>query len=155
MNELLEILGKLVAAASVKKVLDQFNLVDESEDDLDEETVVGSRSWVDRAIGVEIEQDNVGAIKAIFLHSDSHESFSGFKGPLIGGLSFASSRQAVQAELGEPTKSKDAFVEDTLGPQGAWDRFESPQYTIHIQYDPDTTERIQLITLMNPDVVPS
>ena len=154
MDELLEILGKLVAATSVKKVLDQFNLVDESDDDLDEETAVGSRSWVDRALGVEIEQDNVGAIKAIFLHSDSHESFSGFKDPLIGGLSFASSRQAVQAELGEPTKSKDAFVEDTLGPQGAWDRFESPQYTIHIQYNPDTTDRIQLITLMNPDVVP-
>ena len=73
---------------------------------------------------------------------------------MIGELSFASSRAAVRAELGEPTKSKDAFVEDSLGPQGAWDRFESPQYTIHIQYNPDTTDRIQLITLMNPDVVP-
>ncbi len=154
MDELLAILGKLVSASSVKKVLDSFDLVDESADDMDEDTAIGSCSWVDRARGIEIEQDNVGAIKAIFLHSNSHESFSGFTGPLVGELSFDSSRQAVQAELGEPTKSKDAFVEDALGPQGAWDRFESPQHTIHIQYDPDTTDRIRLITLMNPDVVP-
>jgi hypothetical protein len=154
MDELLAILGKLVSASSVKRVLSSFDLVDESDDDLEEEMAIGSRSWVDRARGIEIEQDNVGAIKAIFLHSDSHQSFSGFQGPLIGELSFVSSREAVRTALGEPTRSKDAFVEDSLGPQGAWDRFESPQHTIHIQYDLDTTDRIQLITLMNPDVVP-
>jgi len=154
MDEVLGILGKLVSSSSVKAVLDPFDLIDENDDELEEEAAIGSRSWVDRAHGIEIEQDNVGAIKAIFLYSDSHESFSGFKGPLIGTLSFASSRDAVRAELGEPTKSKDAFVEDSLGPQGAWDRFESPQYTIHIQYNPDTTDCIRLITLMNPDVVP-
>ncbi|MDP6466654.1 MAG: hypothetical protein QF918_02885 [Pirellulaceae bacterium] len=154
MEELLGILGKLVSVSSVKNVLEPFDLIDETDDDPEEEAPIGSRSWVDRERGIEIEQDNVGAIKTIFLHSDAHESFSGFKGPLIGSLSFASSRDAVRAELGEPTRSKDAFVEDSLGPQGAWDRFESPQYTIHIQYDPDTTDRIRLITLMNPDVVP-
>ena len=154
MNELLGILGKLVSASSVKKVLQSYDLIDETDEDIEEEATFGSRSLVDRARGLEIEQDNVGAIKTVFLHSDAHESFAGFSGPLIGDLSFASSRDAVRAEFGEPTKSKDAFVEDALGPQGAWDRFESPQYTIHVQYDPDTTERIRLITLMNPDVVP-
>ena len=153
MDDLLGILGKLVSASSVSKVLEPFDLIDEADDDL-EEGEFSTHSLVDRTRGIEIEQDNVGAIKTIFLHSDSHESFSGYQGPLIGQLSFASSREAVRDELGEPTKAKDAFVEDSLGPQGAWDRFESPQHTIHVQYDPDTTDRIRLITLMNPDVVP-
>jgi len=154
MKELLGILGQVASKSSVKKVLEAYELVDETDEDLEEEAAVGARSLVDRKLGIEIEQDNVGAIKTIFLHSDLHESFAAFPGPLIGGLSFASSREDVRAALGEPTKAKEAFVEDSLGPQGAWDRFESPQYTIHVQYDPETTSRIRLITLMNPDVVP-
>ncbi len=153
MDDLLRTLGMLVAAPSVTKVLDAFDLVDESEDEL-EEGEFGIHSLVDRARGIEIEQDNLGTIKTIFLHSDAHESFAGYQGQLLGGLTFASGREAVRAALGQPTKSKDAFVEESLGPQGAWDRFESPDYTIHIQYDPETTDRIRLITLMNPDVVP-
>lgn len=154
MDELLGILGKLISKSSVQKVLEPFELVDETDEDLEEEVAVGARSLVDRKRGVEIEQDNVGSIKTIFLHSDAHESFAGYQGPLVGGLTFASGREAVRAALGQPSKSKEAFVEDSLGPQGAWDRFESPQYTIHIQYDPESTDRIRLITLMNPDVVP-
>jgi len=153
MEELLGILGKLASTASVKKALKPFDLIDETADDLDEGEF-GSHSLVDRTRGIEIEQDNVGSIKTIFLHSDSHESFTGYQGPLRGALTFSSSREAVREELGEPTKSKDAFVEDSLGPQGAWDRFETPEYTIHIQYEPESTESIRLITLMNPDVVP-
>lgn len=154
MDELLGILGKLISKPSVQKVLESYELVDETDEDLGEDEVAGARSLVDRKRGIEIEQDNVGAIKTIFLHSESHESFAEFQGPLIGALTFTSSRAAVRAELGKPTKSKDAFVEESLGPQGAWDRFESPEYTIHVQYDPETTDRIRLITLMNPDVVP-
>ena len=153
MDELLGVLGKLAATPSVQKVLERFELVDESGDDM-EEADFGSRSLVDRGRGIEIEQDSVGAIKTIFLHSDSHESFAGYQGSLVGDLSFASSREAVRAELGEPTKSKDAFVEDSLGPQGAWDRFDSPEYTIHVQYSLESTDSIRLVTLMNPDVVP-
>lgn len=155
MNELLGILGKLISKPSVEKVLESYDLVDETDEDLPEEAAVGARSVVDRTRGIEIELDDIGAIKTIFLHSDLHESFSGFQGPLIGELSFTSDRAAVRDELGKPTKAKNAFVEESLGPQGAWDRFESPNHTIHIQYDPDTTDRIRLITLMNPDVVPS
>jgi len=154
MDELLGILGKLVTKSSVKKVLEPFELIDETGDDVEEEGEFDTHSLVDRARGIEIEQDNLGAIKTIFLHSDMHESFSGYRGPLRGALSFDSSRDDVRAVLGKPTKSKDAFVEDSLGPQGAWDRFESPEYTIHIQYCPDSEDKIRLITLMNPDVVP-
>ncbi|MDP6720356.1 MAG: hypothetical protein QGF59_16965, partial [Pirellulaceae bacterium] len=66
MEELLGILGKLVSVSSVKNVLEPFDLIDETDDDPEEEAPIGSRSWVDRERGIEIEQDNVGAIKTIF-----------------------------------------------------------------------------------------
>jgi len=55
--------------------------------------------------------------------------------------------------LGSPSKSGAAVTIRALGNKGAWDRFDSPDASIHIRYCLDRDE-IEMVTLMHPNAVP-
>ncbi len=50
-------------------------------------------------------------------------------------------------------ESKPAHRQVVLGQYGPWDRFDKPSHSIHIEYELEA-DRIKMITLMRPDMVP-
>ena len=92
------------------------------------------------------EEDNV---HTIFLYADESRSFQDG----VEDLPFTLSLQEVIARLGFPSKSGDRRRHRILGDRGAWDRFDLPGHSIHVEYDL-ATDRIKMISLMRADVVP-
>jgi hypothetical protein len=72
--------------------------------------------------------------------------------PLLDGLvPFASTRGDVLRRFGEPSVSGGEMISPFLGPQGAWDRFDYPRFSLHFQYAAGT-DRVKLVTVMTADV---
>ncbi|MBA4067192.1 MAG: hypothetical protein C0501_26500 [Isosphaera sp.] len=98
-----------------------------------------------------------GRIVTAFLYvrpsDDFSDGFSPFGGTLPDGLSLESTRADVRRALGEPPRSGEARISPGLGRKGAWDRYDRPAVSFHIQYT-DGGEQVQMITLMAPDVAP-
>jgi hypothetical protein len=71
--------------------------------------------------------------------------------PLLAGrVPFASTRGDVLRRFGEPSVSGGAMTSQFLGPQGAWDRFDYPRFSLHFQYAVGT-DRVNLVTVMTAD----
>ena len=74
----------------------------------------------------EIVFDGSGRADTVFVNRQS---------PLLEGLvPFSSTRAQVLRRLGEPSRSGEQRVNDYLGPQGAWDRYDSAAHSVHFQY---------------------
>ena len=72
--------------------------------------------------------------------------------PLLDGIiSFSASRRDVLAQFGEPSASGEEKVVKYLGAQGAWDRFDYPEWSLHFQYVVGS-DRLELVTAMSPEV---
>lgn len=99
--------------------------------------------------GIDFICDGDERVHTLFLYNEGGRHF---KEGLVD-LPFASTRQDVIRRLGNPVKSGAALNYKDIGPQGAWDRFVRPGYTVHVQYLPGV-DRIGKITLMRADVVP-
>ena len=52
--------------------------------------------------------------------------------------------------FGPPSTHRGAAVDPLLGEQGAWDRFDFPTYSLHIEYG-DKSDRIRKVTCMSKD----
>ncbi len=76
-----------------------------------------------------------------------------FAGRLPRGLTFEMARAAVRARLGKATASRDP-APSGAGVGLAWDRFDEPDLSIHVQYGAGGA-RIDLVTLMAPWRVPA
>ena len=85
-------------------------------------------------------------IATIFLSSDGVARF-------LLGISLSNTRGDVRELFGQPSKSKPAHRQVVLGQYGPWDRFDKPSHSIHIEYELEA-DRIKMITLMRPDMVP-
>ena len=71
--------------------------------------------------------------------------------PLIDGMiGFGKSRKELLAQLGTPTASGGEVVDRYLGPQGAWDRFDYSEWSVHFQYVVGG-DRVERITVMTPE----
>ena len=69
--------------------------------------------------------------------------------PLLDGMiGFGKSRKDVLAQLGEPKASGGEMVDKYLGAQGAWDRFDYSEWSVHFQYcvGSDRVERLTVMT---------
>ena len=89
--------------------------------------------------------DGDDLVRSIFLEN-------GFDERLIG-LSFLSNREDIRQNLGAPSKSGPAYTHPILGKYGPWDRYDCPEYSIHIHFE-SGRDRVKMITLMRADVVP-
>jgi len=96
--------------------------------------------------GLELRCDRHDNVSSIFLYSN------GFDENLLDAP-FSSSRKQVIEFLGTPSKSGEKITDPILGEYGPWDRFARLGHTIHVEYRADA-DRIKMITLMRPDVVP-
>jgi hypothetical protein len=94
--------------------------------------------------GLEVRCDGDERIKTIFLSSD---------GCRFVDISPSSTRLDIMERFGPPSKSGIGVNDPVLGEYGPWDRFKKVDHTIHAEYRVGSN-RIRMITLMRPDVVP-
>lgn len=99
--------------------------------------------------GMDFVCDRGGAINTIFLYNDKSRRFT----EAITDLPFSARRDDVLSRFGSPTKSGDGFVDAVLGPFGAWDRFDTAERSVHIEYNPGTDIMCK-ITLMRGGIAP-
>ncbi len=86
------------------------------------------------------------AVRAIFLQSEEFDEY-------LLGFPFSLTRQQIRERFGTPTRSGVKHTDEILGEMGNWDRFDGPEYAVHVEFWPDA-DRIKMITLMRPDVAP-
>lgn len=107
-------------------------------------------SYTFKGHGLELQCGGDERITTIFLHGGDKGGFD----EALAGLPFSLTRAQVLERLGTPAASGEAFTHPVLGGYGAWDRFASPGYSTHVQYQFDA-DQIQLVTLMLSDAVPA
>jgi hypothetical protein len=88
-----------------------------------------------------------GTIMAVQVHAAGHQDHSRFAGPLPAGLSFDHDRATVRRMLGRPSRSRDPAVVDPFGPMPAWDRFDEPELSLHVEYTLDG-DGIRMVSLL-------
>jgi hypothetical protein len=109
-----------------------------------------SRSYLNRAAGLEIAADTHGLVTTVFLHFNGDDGFAPFHGEIPGGAGTATRRAALWAALGRPDDAGDAYRDRFLGDFGPWDRWLLPICTLHSQYALDG-ENLHRITLTRPE----
>jgi len=88
---------------------------------------------------------------AIQLHAEGYQEYTGFARPIPDGISFSHSRRAVQRRLVKPSATGGGNFH---GKASVWDRFDKPEYSLHVQYA-DNDASINLVTIMRPEFVPT
>lgn len=99
--------------------------------------------------GMDFVCDRAGTINTIFLYNDSSRRFA--EAP--PDLPLTARRPDVLAHFGTPTKSGEGFEDDVLGTFGAWDRFDTVERSVHVEYAPHS-ETVRRITLMRGGTAP-
>jgi hypothetical protein len=86
-------------------------------------------------------------INCLFLEAETHA------GAIISEVPFHLRRDEVLAHFGSSSKSGGPVSHPILGNFGSWDRFQGPEFTVHVQYKVGS-DSIERITLMRNDVAP-
>ena len=115
------------------------------EEDFDEELI----EYVFTGRGLEMHCDEDESVNTVFLKSDDSARFD----QDLFDLRFSANRAQVVERLGPPSKSGEKQVDPVFGESGAWDRFDRPDHSLHVQYRTDA-DAVEMITLMRADVVP-
>lgn len=69
------------------------------------------------------------------------------------GIPRDAGRSDVIHKYGPPRKSGEPKAIPVLGKQGAWDRWDFGEYSMHVQYAHDE-DKVMLVTLMHPSALP-
>lgn len=93
--------------------------------------------------GLELVSDSSGVLVSIFLFS---ERYGGFQ-ERLSGVNFTLSRKEVREKFGQPSASGEPSYDPILGKNGAWDRFDTFEASLHFGYFPQK-DQIESITLM-------
>jgi hypothetical protein len=96
--------------------------------------------------GVSFISDGDDVVTTIFFSFKTSPPFDGG----FDDLPFSSGRIEVRNRFGEPSESREKFCDPILGEYGAWDRFNFPNYILHVQYFSER-DSVELITLMRSD----
>jgi hypothetical protein len=70
---------------------------------------------------------------------------------LDGMIGFGKSRSEILEQLGVPNASGAEKVVKYLGEQGAWDRFDYAEWSIHLQFM-FGSDRLEKLTVMTPEI---
>jgi hypothetical protein len=103
--------------------------------------------------GVELSIDPQGYVRVVYLHLDGHESKPGYSGSLPCGLHAGITQREARALLGVPQFAQPARELALLGRYGPVDRYDYPEFSVHLQYS-EAAVRLELVTLMVPSAVP-
>jgi hypothetical protein len=99
--------------------------------------------------GLDVVCDMNEIIRTIFMYYGDDRVFE--EG--LADLPVSLSQSEVRAYLGAPSKSGGLIVDPILGSIGPWDRFATPEASIHIEYNADA-DSIKKVTLMQQRVTP-
>ena len=140
-----EFLGKHVSSILEREPFKNWPVERSVELDLEEPII----QYVFKGHALALRCDRDDKISVIFLRADYHNNLDEelFKIP------FFWARKQVLDHFGTPSKSGEKISDPILGEYGAWDRFELPTYTVHIEYRTDRDE-IKRITVMSNEAVP-
>ena len=122
------------------------------EDDLDE-NLPTRVCYASKSNGLQVVCDAADTVKVIFAYSSGHEGFVAYR-DAVAGVELAWDRQRVRARLGVPSKTTEAQTLPVLGTYGPSDRYDFPSHSVHFQFHP-IDPRVDLITIMSPDSVPT
>jgi hypothetical protein len=86
-------------------------------------------------------------VRSVFLEAEQHPEI------VLSEVPFNHSRAQVLVRFGSPSRSGERVSDPILGEFGPWDRFQLPEYTVHVQYEVES-DTIAKITLMRNDVTP-
>jgi len=119
--------------------------VERSVDDDADPPLVG---YIFEGCGLQLNCDREDeSVRSVFLEAEQHA------GTLLSEVPFTSSREQVLSRFGTPSKSGERVSDPILGDFGPWDRFQGPDYTVHVQYRVES-DGVEKITLMRNDVAP-
>jgi hypothetical protein len=153
MDELVAVIGQSIDAPPPRALLDTLERHTRVEEDILNEGIEPIQWLSFPEDGFLIRLNSQGRIEAIHIFVVAEEGFRPYAGDLIVGLSSRDGRPAVRQKLGSPTRSGEQFTHDILGPQGAWDRYDSESVSIHFQYVFDG-DGLRLVTIMAADLAP-
>jgi hypothetical protein len=127
--ELTELLGRSVLEARTQRICRAYGLVPRS----------GglSRYYLAREAGLELSADSYGVVMTIFLHFDSDDGFTPYRGEIPGCGGSVPRRAGLWAALGRPDESGEPLGSSLLGDRGPWDRWRLPGCVLHARYAPD------------------
>jgi hypothetical protein len=92
-------------------------------------------------------------VSAFHFHRQGHEGYTGYTGSLGSGASLGDSEQDLQRKLGPPSATGGGGMSKMLRkPIPRWIRYEIDDYIV--QYQLDSEDRSELVTLYVPDVNP-
>ncbi|MFC1705876.1 hypothetical protein ACFL59_03525 [Planctomycetota bacterium] len=101
-------------------------------------------------LGFAFQSDASGRVSTIFIHSEGRDGYTGYKQPLIAGLSWSATSADVSEALGSPSISRPPAP----GIHGGWCRYDYDTRSIHFSFAPETGT-LELVTLMRPDKTPA
>jgi hypothetical protein len=146
--QVLELLGKPIGGEELQRFFDRAG--EAPEVSVFEET----RHFSFKRLGLCLSVDDPDTrVRTIHIHCVDADGYSAFEGSLPRGLQRSGSRVAVRSLLGPPSRCGDAGELPFLGQKGPWDRYDSAEYSLHLEYSHDAS-RTTLVTLMLAGTVP-
>jgi hypothetical protein len=98
-------------------------------------------------LGVGLGFGESGALRSIFFDCDARSP------KVFLGVLCQATRGGLVSSFGMPSKSGSAQMLPVLGLMGAWDRWDGPDFSVHVQYA-STDDTVAKVTLMHPSAVP-
>ncbi len=141
-EQLSDYLGKPASILLSSTPFNLWSFVRTVDEDLPERGV----NYASEPHGLSLGCDSAEHIHSIFVSLDHIDQD-------LLNIPISSNRADVLVSQGVPTKSGAAHSDPILGEYGAWDRFDGPSYSMHVEYYPHE-DRIKMVTLMRADVVP-
>jgi hypothetical protein len=127
--------------------VEQSDLVSAAHDYVEREEIEG-RAYVHLpTLGVSFGFGESGELRSVFFDYEATPSEA------ATGIPSAATRAQVLRILGKPSRSGVAQVLPILGQQGPWDRWDRPEFSMHVQYSFENGA-VAKVTLMHPSVVP-
>jgi hypothetical protein len=153
MDELVSLIGQSIHGRAARLVLGALDHTEEiEEDELEEGTE--PIHWLSYSEnGFLIRHNPRGRIEVIHIYLVAEEDHAQFAGSLTKGIRPNDGRQEIRAKFGTPSRAGEPSNHKALGPQGAWDRFDCGDVSVHFLYHYDGPG-IRRVTLIAPDVAP-
>jgi hypothetical protein len=153
-DDIIRIIGLTVDSAAARETLSRFGKLRAYTQDLAPHEGMPPRHYlVSEKEGLEIRHRASGEIDVVFLHSGGTDGFSQFRGPLIGGLSFATTAAEIRLALGPPAFSAPPRDDPILGKYGESLRYDFGSCSIHFQLGVGG-RGIDLVTVIAASTVP-
>lgn len=158
LDDLLSLIGWDLGDGNLQSVFERYRLVALPSEDkygLDDR-----RTFTNPHVGVEVACDELMTLTTLFLHSDGHQGFAGYRGSLIDDVTFNDTRASMRTRLGPPVAARESTDSDHLGSIGPWDEWVISRrvvhasyyhFVFHVSYRMDD-ERIEMVTITGSEI---